>query len=53
MSVASVDSKYLFYLQYPYIITPDGEKIVYTPGSLYGRWKSTVNLTIVVNGKFV
>lgn len=53
MSVASVNNNYNLDTDYLLIIAPDGTDIVYVPGSLYGGWKSIVNLTIVVNSYVV
>ena len=50
MAVGSADNTYT--LQY-YIIAPDGSKIFYDAGVLFGRWKSVFNSTIVVNGQFL
>ena len=47
MAVASADSNYAVQL---FIIAPDGRKIFYDPGIVFGRWTSSINLTIVVNG---
>jgi len=52
MSIGSIDSQYLFSTSTSIIIAPNGKNIVYTPSTLYGGWKSTMNLTIVVNSKF-
>ena len=53
ISVASVDNAYELYKGYAIIIGPDGSIIAYRSGYLYGQWKSSVNLTIVVNGKLI
>jgi hypothetical protein len=53
MSVGSVDNTYQLYRGYAIIIGPDGSTIYYIPGNRYGQWKSSVNLTIVVNSKLI
>ena len=52
MSIGSIDSQYLFSTSTSIIIAPNGKNIVYTPSTLYGGWRSTMNLTIIVNSKF-
>jgi hypothetical protein len=51
MAVASVDNTVT--LAKSIIIAPDGHKILYVAGSLFGGWQSIVNSTIVVNSEFV
>ncbi|CAF4928060.1 unnamed protein product [Rotaria sp. Silwood1] len=46
MSVASVDNGHT--IQF-YLITPNGEKIFYSPGGIFGPWPFIVNSTIIVN----
>jgi hypothetical protein len=46
MAVASIDNMHAVF---SIIIAPDGHKIPYHTGALFGGWKSVVNSTIIVN----
>jgi hypothetical protein len=48
MAIGSADNTYT--LQH-YFIAPDGYKIWYQVGSLFGEWNSIFNSTIVVNSE--
>lgn len=49
IAVAAVDNSYTTQF---YLLTPEGEKIVYLPGVKFGGWRSIVPSTVVVNGSF-
>ncbi|CAF4155643.1 unnamed protein product [Rotaria sp. Silwood2] len=46
MAIASIDNALT---TNPYLITPDGVRILYSPGAAFGGWQSIVNSIIVVN----
>lgn len=50
MAVASVDNT--FTLTAYTIFTPNGSKILYIAGAIFGGWRSTLNAVIVVNSQF-
>ena len=52
MSIGSIDNQYQLTLTKSIIIAPNGKNIVYTLGYPFGGWKTTVNLTIVINSSF-
>ena len=49
IAVAAVDNSYTTQF---YLLTPEGEKIVYLPGVKFGGWRSIVPSIVIVNGLF-